>query len=794
MGEPKVPPFLPLLSERKIAKLNQTQRGGENVRKLAVFGFSFSAAVVLCNYILPQSLWLVACRLCGLLLIPILLMGKGKKRLLASITCVGLALGFGWTQAYDALFFSLARELDDATVHLTATVLDYPTQRDYGWQVSARMKTEGGVSIDLVLYTDEQGADLRPGDVIESVTHLTLGTRSSAGEEITYYTAKGIFLWGKCCGLLEIDRPEQIPPRYWPAYLARMLKNGIDAAFPEKSAALVRAVVTGSREKLTDEFTSSLERTGLSHTVAVSGMHLSCFAGILALLLGRGKRSAAIIIGWALLFGAVAGNTPSVTRAAVMILLLHIAPLLKRERDDFTALGFALMLQFIQNPYAAAHVGLQLSFGAVAGILLVSDSLQNKLCEVFRLSTKRSDRRAVFALKRLGQGAVSVLSATLGAMVITTGMTSVHFGMLSLVSPLSNLMTLWAVTTIFAAGLAIGLLGLFLPGLAQILAIPVSWLAEYVQWCTDFFADLPFAALTFDSIFYKCWLVLAYVVVIAAFLERKKRRHILPACCVVCALFLSILCTALSFRSGELSVTALDVGQGQCILFHDADNVIVVDCGGDGREDPGELAADYLLSNAVTRLDALVLTHYHADHANGVLRLLDRMSIKRLFLPDVEEDDPLRQEILSLAGENGVEIFFVREAVVADFGSLALTIYPPLSGDRDENERGLALLAQSEEHSVLVTGDMDGLTERKLLHYADLPDIDLLIAGHHGSADSTTEQLLEVVQPELCIISVGQHNRYGHPADETLNRLTEANCDTYRTDQNGTVRITFDQP
>ena len=763
------------------------------MRKLAVFSFSFSAAAFACCYLIPGGAWLGLCVFCLLLCGAVWLLIKRNRRVFSTILCAGLALGFLWMTVYDRVFFDPARSLDDTTVRLVATVRDYPRQRDYGWQVSARMKTEQGIPVDLILYTDEQGAVLRPGDRIESVTHLTLGTRSSAGEEITYYTAKGIFLWGKCYGLLNIDRPEKISVQYWPAYLAQRLKDGIDAAFSEETASLVRAVVTGSREKLTDEFTSSLERTGLSHTVAVSGMHLSCFAGILALLLGRGKRSAVIIIGWALLFAAVAGNTPSVIRAAVMILLLHVAPLLKRERDDFTALGFALMLLLIQNPYAAAHVGLQLSFGAVSGILLVSDPLQNKLCEALRLATKRSDSRLLFAAKRLGQGAVSVFSATLGAMVITAGMTAGHFGVLSLVSPLSNLLTLWAVTTIFAAGLIIGLLGLFLPGTARLLAIPVSWLAEYVQRCTDFLADLPFASLALDSPFYKGWIVLVYAVIMAAVLERRKRRHIVPICCVVCALFLSILCTARTFRTDELSVTALDVGQGQCVILNDDETVVMVDCGGDSYDDPGELAADYLRSRAVFRLDALVLTHYHDDHANGVIRLLDLIDVTLLVLPDVEEDSDLRQSILAAAAEKGVETCFVREPSSVESGDVIMKGYPPLTDDRDENERGLALLLRSGEHSALITGDMDGLTERKLLHYADLPDVDLLIAGHHGAADSTTSELLDAVQPEVCFVSVGQNNRYGHPADATLDRLNNINCETYRTDRNGTVRITFDK-
>ncbi|MEM5781314.1 MAG: ComEC/Rec2 family competence protein, partial [Lawsonibacter sp.] len=131
----------------------------------------------------------------------------------------------------------------------------------------------------------------------------------------------------------------------WPALWAKALKTGIHAAFPPDAAPLIQALVTGNRDGLTDEFTTSLQRAGLSHTVAVSGMHLAFLASMVSLLLGKGKRSTALatLVGVAVFCGIV-GNTPSVLRAAVMIGMLQIAPLLRRERDDVTALAFALML------------------------------------------------------------------------------------------------------------------------------------------------------------------------------------------------------------------------------------------------------------------------------------------------------------------------------------------------------------------------------------------------------------------------------------------------------------------
>ena len=146
-----------------------------------------------------------------------------------------------------------------------------------------------------LVYADEQGADLRPGDRVETVAHCTLAERTFGGEEITYYTAKGIFLRAEAYGELRVTRPERLPLRYLPAELAHQLKQGVDAAFPEDAAPLIRALTTGNRDNLTDHYTSSLQRTGLSHTVAVSGMHLSFLAALVSGLLGRGKRRSALV-------------------------------------------------------------------------------------------------------------------------------------------------------------------------------------------------------------------------------------------------------------------------------------------------------------------------------------------------------------------------------------------------------------------------------------------------------------------------------------------------------------------
>ena len=763
------------------------------MRVLAAFAFSFAAAVFLTVY---GGLDAFLLPLGGALVLTAAILGlavrqKSRARTRALLVLSGLAAGFLWTALYTAVFFQPARDLDDRTVPLSAAVADWPQEGTYGgYTVLVRAETESKVKVSAILYTDGQGADLRPGDRLETVAHCTLGDRTFAGEKITYYTAKGIFLRAQAYGRLDIERPERISPQYFAAWASKALKAGIDAAFPEDVAGFVRALVTGNRDNLTDEFTTSLERTGLSHTVAVSGMHLAFLAGLLTALLGRGKRTTAVLtIFWVVLFCGIAGNTPSVLRAAVMILMLQMAPLLDRERDGPTSLAVALFLLLWTNPFSAAHIGLQLSFAAVAGILLVSDRVQDWLLKKLHMDEwKKPKSRAVRYLRAAPWFVVSTLSATLGASVLTVPLVALHFNIVSLIAPLSNLLTLWAIGFLFLGGLGAGALAIVLPGPAAVLAIPFTWLAHYLQWVVEALSKPALAALPLESMYYRAWLVLVYALVLA-FIRTKGRRPVwMPLAAGTAGLVLAVALTRASFCQGDLSVTVLDVGQGQSVLVRTDDYLTLVDCGGDSRDDPGDVAANYLQALGRSEIDLLVVSHCHADHANGIPQLLNRVSVGELVLPDVEADDPLRAEITAIAKEKGIPTRFVRETVRLPGG---VTVFPPMSDAGSANELGLTVLATVGSTDVLITGDMEEEGELRLVETVALPDIEVLVAGHHGSETSNTRPLLEAATPDLALISAGLNNKYGHPAYDTLVRLDEIGAQIYRTDLYGTIEVHF---
>lgn len=748
------------------------------MRRLAFASLSFCAAVFAAQYLLPRQLWLPAGALLALAGFAAGLGLRGQRRLVLLLVFGGLALGFGWSWGYDAVFYEPARALDGRTERLEAVVTDWPRRTDYGWSVPVRVRLAGKPDVSALLYAPDEAEGLRPGDGLSVIAACRLAERTKGGEEITWYTARGIFLLGTVYGELKAQPAGAVPPRYWPQAAARAMKESLAAHAPADTVPFLTALITGDLTDMDPDLYSALRRAGLVHVVVVSGMHVSFVAGLFRLLPFRRRRLSAVggIVS-ALLFAAVAGATPSVVRAAFQCVCLQLAPLLGREEDAPTSLSAVLALLLLQNPMAAASVGLQLSFGAVAGIYLLSPRMQ-------RLFTVplRGKRSLPARVLRTGAG---ILAATLGAVAFTTPLTAWYFGTVSLVAPLSNLLAYFAVTLAFVLGLFAALAGLILPPLGAALALGAALPARYLLVLASLMGRIPFASITLASAYYAFWLLFVYGAVLLTLLGRggRVRPQMLAGACGV-LLVAAVTFTRLTVLSGSLIITVLDVGQGQSVLLYSKGSAVLVDCGGSGSA--GDAAADWLQNLGESRLDLLVLTHFHADHANGVAALMDRLEVEAVAMP--EPEDELGLEIVRLAGQEGAQITCIGDQTELALGEARLLLYPPLGG-AGENEQGLTILCTVGDFDVLITGDMDAATEARLLRGYALPDIELLVVGHHGSRYSNSEALLDAVTPEVAVISVGR-NSYGHPAEDTLERLEQRGIAVYRTDLSGAVTIT----
>lgn len=702
--------------------------------------------------------------------------------------CLGAALAFGWAAGYAALFRAPAEALAGTEQAITGTVASYPQETSIGGR-SLTVKLDGGLTApDVLLYAGPDWAGLRPGDRIACTARLK-SSDFLYGDETTYYTAKGIYLLAYCNDPPQAERAETVPLRYWPALCAHALRGGISAAFGEESAPLAAAVTLGDKAALDPGLYTALNRSGLMHAAVVSGMHISFLAGMIVFLFRGSRRAALCAVPILLFYALMAGGTPSALRAVIMQAVILAGPLLNREPDPPTALGLALLVLLLQNPFAAASVSLQLSFASVTGIQLVSARVSRAL-EAPVKKRLRGDALPKRVLRGAWRLLAANLSVTLGAMVFTTPLIALYFGKLVLVSPVTNLLCLWAVTLLLILALLAGTLGVFLPGAAAVLAPVLTLPVRYLSAVTGTLARLPLACLSSEDRNVRIWLAAVYVLALSIALARRRLRQTLLALgCAGALLALTIGLNALGVRRADLTVTALDVGQGASALILSGDSTVLADCGGSGSDSAGDIAADRLALLGRRTLDALVFTHLDADHFNGTERLFARLKVRRVYVPEVGSHQEELAALRAMAEAAGAEVIPVSDITVIPAGEASVTLYPPM-GSGTSNEEGLFLLASAGDFDALVTGDADTFVEDMLVKYCPIPDIELLLVGHHGSAGSTGERLLDALRPELAVISVG-YNSYGHPAQSVLDRLRAGGAEVWRTDRDGSVTVTL---
>lgn len=290
-------------------------------------------------------------------------------------------------------------------------------------------------------------------------------------------------------------------------------------------------------------------------------------------------------------------------------------------------------------------------------------------------------------------------------------------------------------------------------------------------------AGFPLAAVYTRSPYITIWLVAMYVLLPVFLLSRNRRPGVL-LCCGTLGLCLALLASWAEPMLDSTRVTVLDVGQGQCILLQSEGRTYMVDCGGDSDTETADIAAETLLSQGISRLDGLILTHGDRDHTGAAENLLSRVKADILILPPEE----------GMPTSDNAEVVYAEQDLLLTYGKTNLHIFTTDS-NRSENENSLCVLFDTENCDILITGDRSAYGERMLLHAGKIPEVDVLIAGHHGSKNSTCEDLLAAAQPQTVCISAGRDNLYGHPAAETLQRLESFGCTVYRTDRDGTITI-----
>lgn len=741
------------------------------MRKLVLFTIGFACACFIGAIFYGG--WLLLCAVISLILAGLFtVFGKGWcKTALLRLIFIGCTAGFLWFGLHDAIFVMIPRIADGQRLEVTMEATDYSYKTDYGSAVEAMVTlNDQTYRVKAYLHSKEQ---LNPGDKVTGTFRFRLTTDGGA-DDPTHHRTEGIFLLAYPIGSAVVEHTDEISFRHYPAIWRNQLLTRISELLPGESGAFASALLFGDRTGITYQMNTAFKVSGISHIIAVSGLHVSILFGLIYTLLAR-RRVLSCLIGIPalFLFAAIAGFTPSITRACIMQSLMLIAMVIDREYDGPTALAFAVMVMLAFNPLTILSVSFQLSAGCMLGIFLFSEKIRQYLLN-FSCKNKR--------LKRVCHGIAASVSVSVSAAVMTTPLVAYYFGCVSILGVITNLLTLWVISFIFYALLLCLVLSAVSMSIAQLLAWIVTIPIQFVLKTATLISWLPMSAAYISNSYVIAWLIGAYAM-FAVFLLQKKKQPVLLLTGIVFTFLLTQLFSWIEPIRDDFRVTMLDVGQGQSILLQSDGKTFLVDCGGDDDEDAADVTAEALLSQGISRLDGIIVTHFDADHAGGIVNLLSRIRADRLILPDIKDETGVA-DLLAKSTNGAVE--YVQQNMLYSFGSTEMTVFAPNSEDSG-NENSICILFRREDCGILITGDRGVEGELALLQTYSIPNVDILVAGHHGSAGSTSQELINATSPQYAFISVGENNRYGHPADKTVQRLLDYGCEIYRTDIHGTI-------
>lgn len=753
------------------------------MRVLATIGFSFSAGVFLAA-LLPWNGWqLYAAG--GILLLALAWLFAARKQKYfrrGLLILLPLAVSLAYFAGYDHLVRQPIEDRCGAASDFAATVCDWPQATERGARVTAEL--EGYHRARAVLYGEAELLAARPGDTVTGTAQWQSAAHFDS-DDVTHFNARGVYalLYGREDVRLSAGDGDAL--RWLPQRAGKAFREKVAAIWDDpRVSGFLTAELTGDKSAMDDGDYLAMQETGLAHLFAVSGLHCAFLVTLLALLISRRQRLlCAVTIPLLLFYMVMVGMSPSVVRACIMQIFLLIAPLFRRGSDPLTSLAAALLVILLCNPFAAASVSLQLSFSATLGMVLLSPRLYKLLAGWYKGKCRPLRAALCFVAANL--------SATLSAVVFTAPLTAWYFRIFVLVAPLSSLLAVPAAGWSFMAAFVTVLLGFVWLPLASLLGW-ISWvLVRYILWIANGMMSWRYHAVYFTNPYLIYWLLFLYAAFIGcAATPDGKRKYLLASALSVLTLTAAIWVNRQDYQYGVLTALTLDVGQGESVILTSGGETALVDCGSSNSyKDPGGLAADTLHSMGVRELSAVVVTHYHADHTNGLYEVLRRIPVQTIYLPDIEDEYGVRERLVSLAEEKGAQVTYVTKETADTLGDTVLTIYPPVQSGGDLNELGLTALASAGDFDLLITGDMSGSTEKKLVETYALPNIEVLVVSHHGSRYSSNIRFLKAVTPEAAVISVGDNN-YGHPSEETLQRLLAVGADIWRTDQQGTIRIT----
>lgn len=570
-----------------------------------------------------------------------------------------------------------------------------------------------------------------------------------------------------------------------------------------QSKKILSSIITGKKEHLDPGTRDLFSKTGISHLLAISGLHLSivsllfyqvfyflfCLSKQMAIT-GKARKAALICtIVPVFIYAVFSGFSPSTQRAFIMAAVFLCSFVFEREKDLFSSLCIAGIIILLIDPAALFSISFQLSFTCVAFILAGFDQAGSWINNLKNKGVSK---------------AVSMIMVTVFAGVGTLPLTAHYFHLVSHVQVLTNLI---AVPVVGFAALPLGfvsaIFSLWFPVLSDKIFLFCCWLIELVARMAQALAQFEWSWTRVMSI---SWLETS-IYYLFFFLMIYQVKTKVPGKVISVSAGLMIACSAAGYALVEnhsdhplpsVDITVLDVGQGNCSLITTpSGRTILIDGGGFSGQssfDTGRLIiAPFLWGKGIRIIDHVILTHPEADHLKGLIYLFENFSIGSLVKNTDTSQSRTYKKLMRFCKEKNIEIFIPTANNRRIFtGGVELLFFPADAQlvSKNFNDNSVVTQVRYKEFAMLFPGDVLADRENRLVHqYGSQLKADLMLSPHHGSQSSSTKIFLEKILPKSVIISCGWHNRYGFPDKGVLKRYKELGIDVFRTDTHGAVRI-----
>lgn len=596
--------------------------------------------------------------------------------------------------------------------------------------------------------------------------------------------------------------------------LRRAFEGVYDATLSKEDAAVLKAMVLGNKTELDIRQKQLFQRSGISHILAISGLHISLIGmliyGILKKMHVPRVPASSFCIALMIAYGDMVGMSSSAYRAVFMFGMKLLADALGRTYDMLTALSLAAVLLLAEQPLYLYQSGFLLSFGAILGIGLFSDLVKPDL---ERMKSKILQKTA------------SALSAGLSIFLVHFPILLCSYYEFPVYSFLLNLIVIPAMSIVLVMGLlclACGSIGGVFLGVSKLAGFVCHVLLACFEGASEISLKLPFAQWIVGRpenwkivVFYSAVFALCGMHRHAKKTSKTVRARALNMqikipywykliCIVLSVVFLGhhVIC--------DTNVTFLDVGQGDGIYIESVSGKhYLIDCGSSSKKNMGQYTLlPFLKYMGTSKVDAVFLTHLDRDHISGVRELLEEyengsgvsgVTIERLIVAAAVIKDEAYDELKALCEEKGIPLLYVSAGDKIGDETLFFEVLHPSCDYAPDSRNAYSLVLRlvvkekASQFCALFTGDVEADGEARVVEYfkenGETVSIDLYKAAHHGSQYSNTWELVSLVKPTLTVISCGEDNSYGHPHKEAIEVFAKAGSAIAVTKDTGAVTV-----